>query len=59
MLPPCNREASTPAEVYPISGILKKKEIQSLEKYLAEADESDQNLDPSRQVANFITCGSI
>ncbi|XP_034251286.1 DNA-directed RNA polymerase I subunit RPA49-like [Thrips palmi] len=48
MLPPCNQEAATPADVYPISGILSKKEIKSLVQYLSEAEESDQHLDPSR-----------
>lgn len=48
MLPLCNREASTPADIYPISGLLKKKELQSLEKYLSEAEETDPNLDRSK-----------
>lgn len=48
MLPPCNREASIVAEVYPINGLLEKKQLKELEKYLSEASEDDQILDPAR-----------
>ncbi|KAE8738810.1 hypothetical protein FOCC_FOCC015709 [Frankliniella occidentalis] len=42
LLPLCNREAKAPADVYPISGLLKRKELESLENYYTKAIESEE-----------------
>ncbi|KAK3908130.1 DNA-directed RNA polymerase I subunit RPA49 [Frankliniella fusca] len=42
LLPLCNRDAVAPADVYPISGLLKTKELESLENYYTQAIDSDE-----------------
>lgn len=49
LLPPCNREASSPPDVYPISGMLKTKEIVSLENWYSKKVETEE-LDTSMWV---------
>lgn len=42
LLPPCFREAKAPADVYPINGLLKNKELASLESFYRSAVESEE-----------------
>lgn len=52
LLPPCFRDAKAPAEVYPVDGLLKNKEIGSLELYYTKAVESEE-FDISRMTPLF------